>query len=312
MDSDSARAHVRVPATSANLGAGFDCIGVAVDRWLAASVETGDDLSRSDEPVAIARGGTLASISVESQDDALYVGFAAACAAASFSLPRRLVFRAESEIPVARGLGSSSAALVAGARLANAALGLGFSTEVLAELCTRIEGHPDNVAPALFGGAILGVPQGSPSEGRWVFASLPVHPNVAFVFVIPPYPVSTEEARSILPREVRHEIAVRAAGRAAALAHGLATGDGALLEVALDDVLHVPHRRELVPGLADLHQAACEAGGYGVTLSGSGSTVVALSSQDAAEGVAAAIRERWNSAGVTADSFVQRRPARVE
>ena len=310
MNRASAKAEVRVPATSANLGAGYDCIGVAVDRWLTASVETSDSVARGEEAITIARHGTLATIHVEAKDDAFYIGFAAACEAAKCPLPKRLAFRAESEIPVARGLGSSSAALVAGARLANAALELGLSDGTLAEVCTRIEGHPDNVAPALFGGAMLGVPQGVGAS--WLFATLPVHPNVAFVFVIPPYPVNTEEARSILPREVRHDIAVRAAGKAAALAHGLATGDASLLRVALDDVLHVPYRRGLVPGLADLHDAACGAGAWGVTLSGSGSTVVALSSQDVAERVAIAIQERWKSAGVVADSFVQRRPAIVD
>ena len=310
MNRASAKAHVRVPATSANLGAGFDCIGVAVDRWLVASVETGDDAAHDGEAITITRNGTLAAFPVDAKDDALYVGFAAACAAAGCPLPNELSFQAGSEIPIARGLGSSSAALVAGARLANAALGLGLGSHTLAELCTRIEGHPDNVAPALFGGAILGVPQDD--GGSWLFAPLPVHPNIAFVFAIPPYPVNTEEARRILPSEVRHEIAVKAAGKAAALAHGLATGDAALLTVALDDVLHVPHRRGLVPGLADLHDAARNAGAYGVTLSGSGSTVVALSSQDAADRVALAIRDRWKAAGVSTDSFVQRRPAVVD
>ena len=313
MNRESAKAQVRVPATSANLGAGYDCIGVAVDRWLTASVEARDTLGREEEPVGIARGGTLASLAADAKDDALYVGFAAVCEAAGFPLPKRLDFRAESEIPVARGLGSSSAALVAGARLANAALELGLSTEMLAELCTRIEGHPDNVAPAFFGGAMLGVPQnvGAP-DGSWLFSPLLVHPGIAFVFVIPPYPVNTDAARRILPREVGHDIAVSAAGKAAALVQGLATGEAVLLRAALDDVLHVPYRRGLVPGLADLHDAACGAGGYGVTLSGSGSTVVALSSQDAAEEVAIAIRERWKSAGVIAESFVQRRPASVD
>ena len=310
MNKHFSKANVRVPATSANLGAGFDCIGVAVDLWLTASVEASGDAAYDKESITIARDGTLATIAVDAKDDALFVGFSAACAAAGHPLPKGLAFHVSSEIPVARGLGSSSAALVAGARLANAALELGLSTRTLAELCTRLEGHPDNVAPALFGGAILGVLQDS--DGSWVFAPLPVHPNVAFVFVIPPYPVNTEEARRILPSEVRHEIAVRAAGKAAALAHGLSSGDEALLRVALDDVLHVPYRRELVPGLADLHDAACDAGAYGVTLSGSGSTVVALTTQDAAEGVAVAIREHWITAGVVADSFVQRRPAAVD
>jgi homoserine kinase len=305
-------ARVRVPATSANLGGGFDCIGIAVDRWLSASVEADHDLRSGDAAITIGRGGTLASLALAPEDDAVYTGFVAACVAGGRAVPKRLAFFVDSEIPVARGLGASSAALVAGARLADVALALGLGAPALAELCTRIEGHPDNVAPALFGGAMLAVPDnGSIETRRWVFASLPVDPSLAFVFVIPPYPVETAAARAILPREVTHEIAVRAAGKGASLAHGLATGDGALLRIALDDVLHVPYRRGLVPGLASLHDAACAAGAYGATLSGSGSTLVAVAPQEAAERVADAMREQWSAEGVMADAFVQRRPARV-
>lgn len=313
MTGDVQSARVRVPATSANLGAGFDCIGIAVDRWLTASVEADDDQSAGVAAITIKRDGALASFALPPADDALYAGFIAACTAGDRAVPGRLAFSVDSEIPIARGLGSSSAALVAGARLADAALTLGLGVHRLAELCTRIEGHPDNVAPALFGGAILGVPgNGSFEARRWTFAALPVHPSLAFVFIIPPFPVETAVARAILPREVPHEAAVRAAGKGAALAHGLATGDGALLEIALDDVLHVPYRRALVPGLASLHEAACAAGAYGATLSGSGPTLVAIAPQAVAERVEVAMKNRWSAEGVMADSFVQRRPAMVE
>jgi homoserine kinase len=302
------RAHVRVPATSANLGAGFDCIGIAVDRWLTGSVEAGDNVTSEDAPVTITRGGTLASLTVAPQNDALYIGFVAACVASGRAVPERLVFSVDSEIPVARGLGASSAALVAGARLADAAFSLGLRDTALAELCIQLEGHPDNVVPALFGGAMLAVPgRGGLDAQHWVFTPLPVHPNLAFVFIIPPYPIETAIARGVLPRVVAHEIAVKAAGKGAALTHGLATGDGALLQIALDDVLHVPYRRELLPGLASLQEAACAVGAYGATLSGSGSTLVAIAPQEAAERVADSMRRRWNEDGVTADSFVQRR-----
>jgi homoserine kinase len=303
-------ARVRVPGTSANLGAGFDCIGMAVDRWLTASVEA-DDNPRSGKPaITIIREGALASLALTPENDTLYAGFVAACVAGDREVPERLAFFVDSEIPVARGLGSSSAALVAGARLADAALELGLDVHGLAELCTRIEGHPDNVAPALFGGAVLGVPGSGGFEARhWTFAPLPVHPSLAFVFVIPPFRVETAVARAILPREVPHEVAVRAAGKGAALAHGLATGDGALLQIALDDVLHVPYRRTLVPALASLHEAACAAGAYGATLSGSGPTLVAIAPQEIAERVADAMMKRWSADGVLAESFVQRRPA---
>ena len=112
---DVHKASVRVPGTSANLGAGFDCIGMAVDRWLTASV----DVDSGDAPVTIRREGSLASLALPPEDDALYVGFTAACAAVDRAVPERLAFFVDSEIPVARGLGSSSAALVAGARLAD-------------------------------------------------------------------------------------------------------------------------------------------------------------------------------------------------
>jgi homoserine kinase len=310
MTSERRRASVRVPASSANLGAGFDCIGIAVDRWLTASVEAGDDLDSNQAAITISRDGTLVSLDLRPEDDVLYAGFAAACAARDRSIPKRLVFSADSDIPVARGLGSSSAALVAGARLADAALSLELGDTAIAELCSRIEGHPDNVAPSVFGGAILGVSTGSENK-RWTFASLSIDAGIAFVFAIPPYPVDTAIARGLLPLTVDHAIAVRAAAKSAALVEGLRTGDRTLLEIALDDVLHVPYRRHLVPGLAGLHEAARAAGAYGITLSGSGPTLVAIAPQDQADRVADAIRNRWMSEGVVADSFVQRRPAAI-
>jgi homoserine kinase len=301
-------ASVRVPATSANLGAGFDCIGIAVDRWLSASVEAGDDRVSGESATTINRTGALASLRVEPERDMLFTGFSAACAEAGRAVPKRLAFSASSEIPVARGLGSSSAALVAGARLANAALSLGLGDPELAGLCARIEGHPDNVAPAVFGGAILGVAAGG-NQAQWVFASIPVDAGIAFVFGIPPYPVNTGEARRLLPRVVDHGVAVQAAAKSAALVDGLRTGNRALLEIALDDVLHVPYRSHLVPGLAGLRDAARGAGAFGLTLSGSGPTVVAIAPLELAAPVAKTIARRWVSEGIAADTFVQGRPA---
>jgi homoserine kinase len=139
-----------------------------------------------------------------------------------------------------------------------------------------------------------------------------VHHTLGFVFIVPPYAVETAAARAILPRSVAHEIAVKAAGKGAALVHGLATGDGGLLEVALDDVLHVPYRTQLVPGLAGVKEAAMAAGAYGVTLSGSGSALVAIAPQENAERVGQAMKARWGADGVNTEVFVQRRPATVD
>ena len=308
MTSEIRNASVRVPATSANLGAGFDCIGIAVDRWLSASVEPADDLRPDDQAITISRDGSLASLVVSPDNDMLYAGFAAACAARHRSVPKRLAFSATSEIPIARGLGSSSAALVAGARLADATLRLELGDTAIAELCSRIEGHPDNVGPAVFGGGILGIPSDS-KNGSWIFSALSIDPGIAFVFVIPPYPVDTAMARALLPSTVDHAIAVAAAAKSAALVEGLRTGDGALLEFALDDVLHVPYRKHLVPGLQSLCGAGRRAGAYGVTLSGSGPTLVAVTARDNAARVADAIRNQWMSESVVADAFLQLEPA---
>lgn len=305
-------ASVRVPATSANLGAGFDCIGIAVDRWLSASVQAKDERAPGDPAVTISRKGTLASLGLPPANDALYAGFVAACAGGGRAVPEGLAFVVDSEIPVARGLGSSSAALVAGARLADAALELGLGAQGIAELCTSIETHPDNVAPAVFGGAMLAVPTIGGVDQHWVFTRLSVHHSLAFVFIVPPYSVETAAARAILPRSVTHEIAVKAAGKGAALVHGLANADGGLLRIALDDVLHVPYRSQLVPGLAGVKDAATAAGAYGVTLSGSGSALVAVATQEQADRVAVAMKERWSADGVSTEVFVQRRPATVD
>ena len=304
-------ARVRVPASTANLGAGFDCIGFAVDRWLNASVAVGPDSAGVPE-VTIRREGTLASLTLPPAADAVVIGFAAACAApgggrGGRTIPPRLAFELHSEIPVGRGLGSSSAALVAGAALANAALELGLDRHELAELCTELEGHPDNVAPAVFGGAVLGVPTGRKDAHRWVFAPIDVHESLAFAFVVPSVSVETAAARAILPKEVPHRLAVQAAARSAALAHGLTTGNGALLCIALDDVLHVPYRRHLVPAYSEVVAAACAAGAFGATLSGSGSALLAIATHDAVKRVAEAMRHAFVEHGVAAESFVQRK-----
>ena len=303
--SESRTARVRVPASSANVGAGYDCVGFAVDRWLTASVTASADSTRGAPEVMIRRNGTLASLKVATANDAVFVGFSAACTARRHALPRRLEFDVDSEIPTSRGLGSSTAALVAGASLANAVLELGLDRRALAMLCAEIEGHPDNVAPAVFGGAVLGVPKQGVGSRQWVFTAIDVHPSLAFAFVIPGVLIETAAARALLPHDVSHGVAVRAAGKAAALAHGLVTGDAALLRIALDDVLHVPYRRHLVPGYTDVVSAACAAGAFGATLSGSGSTMLAISSRDDVEGVARAMRKAFADRGVAAESFVQ-------
>ncbi|MEO6528649.1 MAG: homoserine kinase [Gemmatimonadaceae bacterium] len=291
-----------MPASTSNLGAGFDCIGAAVDRWLTASVV----VQREPElHTVIQRGGTLLNLDVASDEDWIAVGVRAACEAAGRRAPRALRIRVSSQIPVARGLGSSAAAVVAGATAATAICGFSLTDEQLLDACAGVEGHADNVAAAIFGGVTLVVP----GRARRV-VPLTLASGLALVFAVPEFRVETRHARAALPRELSHETATRAAGLSAALVHGLATGDGDTLSAALDDVLHVPFRRALVPGFDLVCNAATAVGAFGATLSGSGSTLVAIAPARQAGAVAASMCAAWRELGVEAHGFIN--PSRVD
>ncbi len=297
---------VRVAGSTSNLGAGFDCVGVAVGRWLRVTARAGHDASAQPvAPVAIERGGTLRTLETPPEADLLYRGFAAACRRAGREVPAGLRLAADSDIPVARGLGSSAAATVAGAVAAAALLELPLDSTALAELCSELEGHPDNVAPAVFGGAnlVLRGPDGL------VVTALPIHRSLALVFAVPDFTVETKRARAALPATLPHGDAVRAAAKSAALVHGLAHGDPQLLAAGLDDVLHVPFRRGLVPGYDEVTNAARQAGAYGATLSGSGPTIVAVVGSDGVGAVGEAMVRAWGARGCAAETFHAARPA---
>lgn len=284
---------LQVPASTSNVGAGFDCVGIALGLWLKLDAALLDDGASA---IELRRRGTLESVEVAPDEDRIVRGFRAACVAAGVARPRSVVLDATSDIPVGRGLGSSAAATVAGALAANALLGLGLDNPALLELCAAIEGHPDNAAPALELGATLV----APGNGHRVVTRLDVHPDLSFVFAVPSFAVHTDSARAILPRAVSHQTATVAAAHAAALVQGLARGDGALLAIALDDVLHVPFRSRLVPGYADVTAAARAAGAFGATLSGSGSSILAITTSSKAIVVGSAMAQAWRGRGITA------------
>jgi len=287
---------VRVPGSTSNLGAGFDCVGAAVDRWLTASVVVQTEPGAT---TVVQRGGTLLGLDVPPDTDWIAVGVRVACEAAGHAVPRALRIRASSQIPVARGLGSSAAAVVAGATAATGILGFSLTDEQLLDACAAVEGHADNVAASIFGGATLVVP----GRDRKV-VPLTVAKGLTLVFAVPDFETTTKHARSVLPRELSHETATRAAGLSAALVHGLASGNADALRAGLEDVLHVPYRRALIPGFDLVCDAAVRAGAFGATLSGSGSTLVAVAPESCAHSVADAMCTAWQERGVQAEGFL--------
>ena len=284
-------AHVRVPASSSNLGAGFDCIGVAVDRWLVASVTPTVGTG-----ISIRRGGRLTAVSVAFDEDLLARGFRAACAVAGAPATGAAI-DATSDIPVGCGLGSSAAAIVAGVLLADAALELNLTRQQVVEIAAAIEGHPDNAAPAVHGGAVLSV---RTSSGL-VSTPLSVASGLELLLAVPPFPSDTKAARAVLPKTLPHGDAVLAASRAAALVQGLSTGDGALLGAALDDVLHVPFRRGRISGYDAVVAAAQKTGAYGATLSGAGSAILAIAPRERSTAVGGAMIAAWREIGIEAE-----------
>ncbi|HXQ30257.1 MAG TPA: homoserine kinase [Gemmatimonadales bacterium] len=295
----SATITVRVPGSTANLGSGFDCVGIAVNRWVGLSVRRA-----SGGALEIERRGALAAVRVRPEDDLVHRGFARACRAGGLE-PPGVAMEATSDIPVGRGLGSSAAAIVAGAVAARALCDLPLEDQALLALCAELEGHPDNVAPSMRGGAVLAL---RAPAGGLVVAALAVHASLELVFAVPDFTLATERARAVLPANVPHRTAVTAAARSAALVLGLAQGDRELLEAGLDDVLHVPYRRALVRGYDAVTTAARGAGAFGATLSGSGSTLVAVAPAACGAAVEAAMTGAWRAEGVTVESFRLARP----
>lgn len=306
-------ATVRVPASTSNLGSGFDCVGLAVDRWLVATATvdmhsgTRSRLIRdgATPSLAIQRGGTLHDLSVEPADDLIYAGFRRACEIADARCNGIITFTVTSDIPVGRGLGSSAAAIVAGAMLANEALSLGLTEEQLLVVAVEIEGHSDNVAACLHGGAVLTIPTAS----GYVATPLTVASCLSFIIVVPAFGCNTRASRLRLPESVPYADAVLAVGRSAALVKGLETGDARLLAVALDDVLHVPYRGRSIAGFDAVRRAALDAGAFGATLSGSGSAILAIATADAAVKAGDAMVDAWKYDGVEAVAIITCEPA---
>ncbi len=260
---------VKAPATTANLGPGFDCLGMALDLWNTLEVYPAKPGNDGDPLVHIIGEGV--DEAPDDETNLVYRSMMFLFHEADRDMPPiRLVCR--NEIPFARGLGSSAAAIAGGLASANAMCSRMFTPNELLEMAATIEGHPDNVAAAVLGGLQLVVTD----QQQLYTAPIALPPELHAVLFIPERRIATADARAALPATVPLADAVSNVGRAALLVAGMATNHPEYLSVATEDKLHQPYRQKLFPAMKLLFQAARDAGALGVFLSGSGSTVLAL------------------------------------
>ena len=293
---------VRVPATSANLGPGYDAVGLALSLPMRIS------LDRAPYPAVEVRGIGADLIPKGPEHPAYRAARFVAERIDEPGVHFHLV--QENEIPPARGLGGSAAALVGGAVAANDLLGRSLATPDLLNLVCELDGHPDNAAPAFLGGLVIGTltPEG--------VSAVRLEPKgLKAVVAVPDFSVSTTAARHALPEQVPHKDAAFNVGRSGLLLGALATGEYDLLRVAMQDRLHQPYRSHLIPGLEDVIEASLSSGAYGACLSGSGPTVLAFAPEEHAQKIAAAMRAAFGQRGVRAKAWaldVDLSGARVE
>ncbi|MGC1309959.1 MAG: homoserine kinase [Phormidesmis sp.] len=278
---------VTVPATTANIGPGFDCLGAAFSLYNRFHFTPFTPLSDS-EPFQITISGAEASRVNSGASNLVYRAYLKCYEHLGQTAPP-VHIKISLSVPLSRGLGSSSTAIVGGILGANALAGSPLNDFALAMLANEIEGHPDNVVPALLGGAKLA----AMTNGRLQICDLPWHESVVPVVIIPEFELSTADARRVLPARYSRADAVFNTAHIALLLRGIATGNGDWISGGMRDRIHQPYRKKLIPGYSDVRRAALKAGAWGLVISGAGPTLLALCSPDVAEGVREAMEKAW-------------------
>jgi len=277
---------LRVPASTSNLGPGFDCLGLALSLFLEVALERDDASGAS----SVETSGPSASEWPEADRDLLLLALRRAERELGLVSPSGRL-RIRTEIPVGRGFGSSGAAVAAGLLLANACAERPVTLHELHAWGVELEGHPDNVTASLFGGCTVCHPD--PDGQGPVHVAVEVADSIGVVLAWPREPLETARARAALPAEVSLARAVENPRRLALLLEGLRTGDPALLAVGAVDHLHVRHRLPLIPGSARVLEDARAAGAWLSTVSGAGSGMVALGPRGELAGVAEAMERAF-------------------
>jgi len=320
---------VTVPATTANLGPGFDCIGAALslyNRFQFSRLEP----SATEKLKITVTGQEAAKVKTDDSNLA-YQAFIKLYDRRSQS-PPPVAIHIDMQVPLARGLGSSATAIVGGLVGANELAGKPLSQVEVMQLAIELEGHPDNVVPALLGGCRLAASNAPPQPplskgglteefplreagltespplskggqggGSWEICDIPWHPNIVPVVAIPDFELSTAEARKVLPADYSRADAIFNAAHLGLLVRALESGNENWLRCALQDKIHQPYRQSLIKGYEAVQQAALNAGAYGMVISGAGPTLLALTDVTSASAVEKAMAAAWGEFGVKAD-----------
>ena len=283
--------NVIVPATTANLGVGFDCLGAALTMYNEFNFTS---LDREEDLIITVIGDEADKVSRD-KSNLVYQSFLKVYEKIERT-PPSVKIDIKLGVPFARGLGSSATAIVGGLMGANELAGKPLSEVEIRDMAIAIEGHPDNVVPAYLGNCRLSI--GEP--GNWQICEIPWHSGVIPVVAIPNFELSTDEARKVLPTSISRSDAIFNISRMGLLLRGLATNNGEWLATALEDKLHQPYRKELIIGYDVVKEAAIASGAWGMVISGAGATLLALTNQENQANVVAAMEEAWQKKRVKA------------
>ena len=279
---------IRIPATTANLGCGFDTFGMSLGYYNYVTVTKAAAFSVK----IIVQGEKFLSLAGNN----LVVAAAAAAYDKAQRIMPPLAFVCENNIPLSRGMGSSSAAIIGGIFAANELMGKPLSLQDMLDLAVSIEGHPDNVTPAIYGGFTVSAEENS----RRYTARVELPDTLKAVLDVPDFQVSTKKARAAIPKEVAFSDAVYNLGHAAYMALSLQQGDISGFGAMLNDRLHQPYRFPLISGAEDVVEAAVAAGAIGCVISGSGPTMISFTEDDdiLLDNIAGAMQEAFAHNGV--------------
>lgn len=282
-----AKVIVQAPATTANLGPGFDTLGLALKLYNTVEMEeTCEGLVIECEGEGVEGIPTDETNIIYKTADLVFrqVGYQ----------PRGLYMKLRNDIPLARGLGSSAAAIVGGAVAANNLSGSRLGEREILQICAGIEGHPDNIVPALVGGFVITT---ITSIGHVEYIKALPSPTIRAVAVVPSFELKTVDARRVLPHHFDFQDVVYNVGHAAFFVGAFITGNFSSLRFAMEDKLHQPYRESLIPGMRKVFEAAMKAGAQSVSISGSGPTLISFVNSRDAE-IGDAMRQAWLAEGI--------------